>query len=338
MFAAARRRRNPALASRSPDQPPGLDLDALAASLPAPEVPMGAKLASLSNGLAPVPQRLSVFDGMGDPAPADGPASLVRGLPDPKAESPGIFGAIGDFLSSDEGRAALLRSGAATMQGGLGAGITAGANFVDTRHREGEDARRFDEQQALRDRGVGVDEFNAATRADLGQSNLMALLMRDRETGRHNRNQEGNQRFSIATGERNNMRTNQTSRANNTDTNATSERNNVRSNTTTARGQDLDYQANTDNEAGRMTRHTTPSADTTLVQDRTDRRDAAGIGSRYRRQVTRVQQGSGGPERVTSDFPLPPAEAVAYLRANPASRQQFDDMYGPGAAAQVIGE
>ena len=102
----------------------------------------------------------------------------------------GLFDRIGDFLHSDEGRAALLRSGAATLQGGLGAGIEAGANFVDQRRHE----RAAGAQQAaeLALRGKQVDN---AYNLGLGGLDIQAGQLS--ETGRHNRAGEGNERYRV---------------------------------------------------------------------------------------------------------------------------------------------
>jgi hypothetical protein len=33
----------------------------------------------------------------------------------------------------------------------------------------------------------------------------------------------------------------------------------------------------------------------------------------------------------------PPAEAIARLKSNPGEAQQFDEIFGPGASARVLG-
>ena len=109
------------------------------------------------------------------------PATLQRSLgqiegmtPEVKAGG-GVFARIGDFLGSDEGRAALLRSGAATLQGGLGAGIAAGAGFVDQRHREAAQQAERDRQFGLQSRGVDIKQQQADN-----QSMNVASQIRDR--------------------------------------------------------------------------------------------------------------------------------------------------------------
>src|SRR5690606_25829984 len=102
------------------------------------------------------------------------PRQLAEDIgPLPAERRGGILGRIGDFLASDEGRAALLRSGAATLSGGLGAGVQAGAEFVDQRRRQTEDTRRFDLAQKLRERGVDIDEFNASSLDQARQAGLI---------------------------------------------------------------------------------------------------------------------------------------------------------------------
>lgn len=97
-----------------------------------------------------------------DSMPRDLPASPSFDLSEPKHG--GIFGRIRDFVTSDEGRAALLRSGAATIDGGIGAGISAGANYVDQRHATMAARDAALQELALKDRGLQIDQ----QRADAG--------------------------------------------------------------------------------------------------------------------------------------------------------------------------
>jgi hypothetical protein len=102
----------------------------------------------------------------------------------------GLMGRIGDFLHSDEGRAALLRSGAATLQGGLGAGIEAGANFTDRRRHEREAAA-----SDAADRAVRSEQIQNAYNLGLGRLDIDATVAG--ETARHNRFSEGNEQYRV---------------------------------------------------------------------------------------------------------------------------------------------
>lgn len=73
----------------------------------------------------------------------------------------GIFDRIGDFIGSDEGKGALLRSGAATIQGGIGAGIAAGADWTDKRRMQKMQSDQFDQKHALDQQGVAIDQQRA---------------------------------------------------------------------------------------------------------------------------------------------------------------------------------
>lgn len=77
----------------------------------------------------------------------------------------GIFDRIGDFVNSDQGRGALLRSGAATLQGGLGAGISAGANWMDQQKLAAADAAHKQRVFGLQQQGVAIDQQRADTDA-----------------------------------------------------------------------------------------------------------------------------------------------------------------------------
>jgi hypothetical protein len=46
---------------------------------------------------------------------------------------------------------------------------------------------------------------------------------------------------------------------------------------------------------------------------------------------------SGGQAATPPPGPTPPPEAINDLRANPATAEQFDEVFGPGAAAKALG-
>jgi hypothetical protein len=119
-----------------------------------------------------------------------GMAGIKSALAENAAKPRGFLDRIGDFLGSDEGRAALLRSGAATLQGGLGAGIQAGADFVDRRRHERAAAASADADRQL-DRERMNNTYN------LGLGRLGIDSENSLETSRHNRAVEGNDTYRV---------------------------------------------------------------------------------------------------------------------------------------------
>jgi hypothetical protein len=124
--------------------------------------------------------------------PMNAPSSTgaIASLPDANIKKPGLFDRMGDFLHSDEGRAALLRSGAATLQGGLGAGIQAGADFVDRRRAQAAAAAQNAAEMAMRGKQID-NSYN------LGLGHLDVDATNSAETSRHNRAGEGTERSRI---------------------------------------------------------------------------------------------------------------------------------------------
>lgn len=103
----------------------------------------------------------------------------------------GMLSRIGDFLKSDEGRAALLRSGAATLQSGnIGSGIMAGANFVDQRRHERESQAAGADERSMRQQQID-NAYN------LGLGNLDVNATEAGERSRHNRATEGNDAYRV---------------------------------------------------------------------------------------------------------------------------------------------
>lgn len=88
----------------------------------------------------------------------EGLAAVAAGGP-PSVKKPGLMDRIGMALEEPGMRAALLRSAGATLQGGLGAGIQAGASFMDQR-------RRDDANTAHMERADAIDAINARSNAD----------------------------------------------------------------------------------------------------------------------------------------------------------------------------
>ena len=117
----------------------------------APAMPMGAPPPQLAMPAMAAPET----SGMGGLMNTMEPAKRLT--------KPGVFDRIGDFINSDEGRGALLRSGAATLQGGLGAGVAAGANWIDKRKADAAGQDRWDKTFGLQEKGVKIDQQTADT-------------------------------------------------------------------------------------------------------------------------------------------------------------------------------
>jgi hypothetical protein len=57
----------------------------------------------------------------------------------------------------------------------------------------------------------------------------------------------------------------------------------------------------------------------------------------WKKAVQQSQQSPNAPAAPTN-FPAPPVEAVRRLKMNPKEREQFDAIFGPGAAAKALGK
>jgi hypothetical protein len=214
---------------------------------------------------------------------------------------------VGSFLESDEGRAALLRSGAATMQGGLGAGIQAGAQFMDQRRAAAEDARRFGINAELAERGVANQEFTSQSNAALGVANID---QRERESVRDDRTR----RYQTNTS-RDVALSAQAIQARGQDIEAE-----------IARLRDLTERYGIDTrvaiaqleEAGRTDRHNRPSGDTVYTQDAQTVREATrptvGVGSR--------NQGTRRVRRETTDGDSTTTVEIEYPQGGEQAPQQ----------------
>lgn len=251
----------------------------------------------------------------------------------PEIKKPnGIFDRIGDFIGSDEGKAALLRSGAATINGGLGAGIEAGANFMD--QRKGLLAAR---EQALAElglkrEGVEIDRQRADAQGRYYETQGEIGLAREGNNATANDIAAWKSRAEaalrakgievdwarIAQDDTNNVRNNSTSRANNQDNNSTARR-----------GQDATNW-----------RHTTPSASS----------GGANSGPNFSYQVPGAPASSKGgffgmgatpvpavPKvNVSGKSPPPSPESIEMLKKDPSLAGQFDAQFGRGTAALYL--
>jgi hypothetical protein len=134
-----------------------------------PRIPSGALIAPVPLG---VPTEAAPIIAPGQAQPAD-LSQLTAANPTPKR---GMFAGIGDFIRSDDGRAALLRSGAATLQGGLGAGILAGAEEMDRRKAAGIASRRYADELGLKTASLGIDKQRADQEGEYRQGQVLATM------------------------------------------------------------------------------------------------------------------------------------------------------------------
>lgn len=159
------------------------------------------KMAAADPAYASVPLGVPEFDPNVAPAPVD----VGRVDINPAARVPtGIFDRIKQFISSDDGRAALLRSGAATLQGGLGAGIEAGVGEIDRRKAAGIASRQYADKLALEKRGQEIDQQRVDQDGTYKENQALATMagvnvdaQRAAETGRTNREKERTDRLEL---------------------------------------------------------------------------------------------------------------------------------------------
>lgn len=200
-------------------------------TMPAPAVapaPMGQEASPLAPQLAP-PIEI---------AAPEMPTQIEAAAP--RMQGRGIFDRVGDYLRQPGVAAALFRSGAATMNGGLGAGLEAAAGYMDK--RKGDEAKAAQQlfENAVTSGRLSLEALTQQQKNDLAKAGIRLDYDRLDETTRHNK-----------TGEKIDLR-GQDMQKYGIDTNAAvttrgqdvSVANNNTDNTTAQRGQDLSYGAN----------------------------------------------------------------------------------------------
>lgn len=114
------------------------------------------RLGSIDDFLRTSAPQATSFDGPVDFGRA--PISIAPSLtasPTITPNKPGFFDRIGDFIGSDEGKAALLRAGAEMLRSGsVGGGVMAGADFMDKRKAIAAEAQRDALDRAIRQQQV----------------------------------------------------------------------------------------------------------------------------------------------------------------------------------------
>lgn len=303
---------------------------------------------------------MEVDDQRGPIAISDMTGGIRQAFADNAAKpKPGMLNRLNDWVKSDEGRGALIRSAGATLQGGLGAGITAGAAWVDGRNEREEKKRAAGLEEGLRARGVAVQEQNADTATMNAEGSLaneaarlgisVAELEERRENNRGQRVLQGRGQDVTMRGQNMGLTDNREQRD------------------VTVRGQNIGLADNREQRGVQRELHTTPSGNAILGNSGEMYR--AGIGSKSNGPVetivettpaveaennwfsddvpargeikrTVVTPLAAAPQAVTTPgqgFEPPTPESIALLKSNPGLIAQFEQRFGPGSAAQYLG-
>lgn len=250
----------------------------------------------------------------------------------------GVLDKIGAFLKSDQGKAALLRSGAATLDGGLGAGIKAGAGYIDDQKATAAKSKQQGFENALATGKLDLDKLSQQQKNDLGLMGVDVDLRQLGETSRHNKAGEG----IDVRGQNVSMRGQDVTRANSVDGDATSRANNAAQVGASIYGKNLDYMTEGQKlAAGIGSKQPTAFTETQTVQPKQDGYSpgflARGLGYEPTPATPKTITTTRVPMAAAGVTASPPAEAIAALKSNPNLRPQFEAKYGPGSASQFMG-
>jgi hypothetical protein len=280
-----------------------------------------------------------MFGGLVDPAPIKSmsptleetmptDASALAGMAAPKMKGGGVFDRIGDFIGSDDGKAALFRAGAEMLSSGdIGRGMSAGAGWMDQQRIQRAREAQWQKEHALKEQGVNIDQ-QRADQSGLYQAAQIDDMAMDREIEvaklqeAIRKAQAGEQLDTMEMLLLNRYREGQLNLG--WAQNATSERNSVR-----------DYSASVYGTDSANMRHGTVSADNRYSTDATNWRHVNPATPPMMTTWTQKDPDTG--TTMSGKYPRPPAAAINRARANPAERDMFESTFGPGSWAMYIG-